>query len=61
MAFREIFHEGLASLDLSNVACININSCNSKHPDAFPYFVEFTKLIGPSGGVQDYSAEMAFE
>lgn len=63
IAYYEIFHEQLASLNSRGAAESHsqISSWRSNHPRSAPYFLEFTPLFRPEGGVRGYESSMAME
>ena len=61
MAYYEVFHEQLQSLDLASVANISHDSWPSKHPLSAPYFLEFTPLLKATGGVDGFEENMSYD
>lgn len=61
VAYVEIFHETLASLESSQIAKLTPGSWPSGHPAGAPYLLEFLPLLTPQGGVARYRASMAIE
>lgn len=61
IAYYEVFHEVLATLDLTTVRTASHDTWRSKHPASAPYYLEFLPLLNASGGVANYEGTMAFE
>jgi hypothetical protein len=61
IAYREVFHEKLASLFRANWNDMRWDNWNSNHPSGPAYFLEFLPLIKNEGGVDKYDASMAYE
>jgi hypothetical protein len=61
LVFGEIFHEALATIDAQSAVSLGPFSGNLRHPATAPYFVEFAPLIATSGGIPEFSEDMAFE
>jgi uncharacterized protein DUF4214 len=61
LVFGEIFHESLATIDRQTAVSFSNRGWNSRHPETAPYFLEFAPLIRPTGGVEGYSEDMAFD
>jgi len=60
LAYYDVFHETLESLDRELISSFTTISWNSRHPDAGPYFSEYEGLLNPQGGVENYQKLMAF-
>ncbi|WP_330085188.1 hypothetical protein [Methylocystis iwaonis] len=60
LAYYEIFHESLATMDLKQAATNSYSAWRSKHPCSAPYFLEYTPLLRATGGIPAYDASMAF-
>lgn len=60
-AYYEVFHEALSQIDAEGIAERRPDNWESHHPASKPYFLEFSPLLKPSGGVAGYSEEMAFQ
>lgn len=61
VAYCEIFHEDLASIEKQRIAGLGPSSWRSRHPSGAPYFLEFLALAKPGGGIMGYHPSMAIE
>jgi hypothetical protein len=59
MAYCEIFHEGLAVLERSQLMSLGPSLWRSGHPPMPPYNLEFAPLIGEQPGVEGFDPSMA--
>ena len=61
LAYYEIFNEGIAQIDTTNLSTINYASWESHHPPQAPYFLEYLPLLKASGGVNGFDVSMSFD
>jgi hypothetical protein len=61
IAYCEIFHEQLATIDSKTAIEIDHSTWHSKHPPLAPYFLEFLPFFKGSNGIMTYKPEMAYE
>lgn len=61
LAYCEYFNEALATINTSTTLSLHDSSWDSNHPPHGPYYLEYTPLMLPTGGVNQYSPDMAFE
>ena len=59
-AYYEIFNECLVHMRPQDIAKTRYDTWNSKHPPSEPYYVEFSDLLSPEGGVHSLLPEMPF-
>lgn len=61
LAYCEIFHESLSTMDTKQATTNSYSAWQSKHPPSAPYFLEYSPLFRATGGIPAYDASMAFD
>ncbi len=61
IAYCEIFHEALSSIDVQGARLVPGTHWRTNHPSSAPYFLEYLHLLKPTGGMPGFDAAMAYD